>query len=58
MDFSNVPIHSRIITEQLFVSEDFALKKLINEFILSADNILVFDRGIQARATFVSRLNN
>ena len=68
MAFSNVPIHSKIFTEQTFVSEDFALKELINECPLSADNILVFDRGIQARATFddfskrelifVTRLNN
>lgn len=66
--FSNVPIHSRIFTEQSFVSEDFALKELIKECPLSADNILVFDRGLQARATFeefnednltfVTRLNN
>lgn len=68
MAFSNVPIHSKIFTEQSFVSEDFALKELINECPLSAENILVFDRGIQARATFeefttseltfVTRLNN
>jgi hypothetical protein len=68
MAFSNVPIHSKIFTEQSFVSEDFALKELINECPLSADNILVFDRGVQARATFdefnkseltfVTRLNN
>jgi hypothetical protein len=68
MAFSNVPIHSRIFTEQSFVSEDFALKELIKECPLSLDNILVFDRGIQARATFeefnednltfVTRLNN
>lgn len=66
--FSNVPIHSKIFTEQAFVSEDFALKELINECPLSSDNILVFDRGVQARATFdelnnkeftfVTRLNN
>ncbi|MFK7002232.1 DUF4372 domain-containing protein, partial [Flavobacterium oreochromis] len=31
MAFSNVPIHSKIFTEQAFVSEDFALKDLINE---------------------------
>jgi hypothetical protein len=68
MAFSNVPIHSKIFTEQSFVSEDFALKELINECPLSADNILVFDRGVLARATFdefnkseltfVTRLNN
>ncbi len=68
MAFSNVPIHSKIFTEQSFVSEDFALKELIKECPLSADNILVFDRGIQSRATFddfnennlsfVTRLNN
>jgi hypothetical protein len=66
--FSNIPIHSKIFTEQSFVSEDFALKELIRECPLSANNILVFDRGIQARATFdefsednltfVTRLNN
>ena len=66
--FSNIPIHSKIFTEQSFVSEDFALKELIKECPLRADNILVFDRGIQARATFeefneseltfVTRLNN
>lgn len=66
--FSNVPIHSKIFTQQSFVSEDFALKELINECPLSHDNILVFDRGVQARATFdefnkseltfVTRLNN
>lgn len=66
--FSNIPIHSRIFTEQSFVSEDFALKELIKECPLSVDNILVFDRGVQARATFeefnednlnfVTRLNN
>lgn len=68
MAFSNVPIHSKIFTKQSFVSEDFALKELIKECPLSTDNILVFDRGIQARATFdefneseltfVTRLNN
>lgn len=68
MAFSNIPIHSKIFTEQSFVSEDFALRELIKECPLSADNILVFDRGIQARAsfeafneddlTFVTRLNN
>ncbi|WP_379782710.1 hypothetical protein [Flavobacterium salmonis] len=66
--FSNIPIHSKIFTEQSFVSEDFALKELVKECPLSADNILVFDRGLQARATFeefnennltfVTRLNN
>ncbi|WP_269235203.1 hypothetical protein [Flavobacterium flavigenum] len=66
--FSNIPVHSKIFTEQPFVSEDFALKELIKECSLSVDNILVFDRGIQARATFeefnednltfVTRLNN
>lgn len=66
--FSNIPIHSKIFTEQSFVSEDFALKELIKECPLSVDNILVFDRGLQARATFeelnednltfVTRLNN
>ncbi|SHM75793.1 IS4 family transposase [Chryseobacterium polytrichastri] len=68
MAFSNIPIHSKIFTEQSFVSEDFALKELIKECPLNADNILVFDRGVQARATFeefseddltfVTRLNN
>lgn len=68
MAFSNVPIHSKVFTEQAFVSEDFALKDLINECPLNTDNILVFDRGLQARATFddlnnkefifVTRLNN
>lgn len=68
MAFSNVPVHSKIFTEQKFVSEDFALKELINECPLSSDNILVFDRGVQARSTFddfnkkelifVTRLNN
>lgn len=66
--FSNIPIHSKIFTEQSFVSEDFALKELIKECPLSNDNILVFDRGLQARSTFeefnnehltfVTRLNN
>ncbi|GGF30298.1 IS4 family transposase [Flavobacterium limi] len=66
--FSNIPVHSKIFTEQSFVSEDFALKELIKECPLSVDNILVFDRGVQARATFeefnednltfVTRLNN
>lgn len=66
--FSNIPIHSKIFTEQSFVSEDFALKELIKECPLSAGNVLVFDRGLQARATFeefnesgltfVTRLNN
>jgi hypothetical protein len=66
--FSNIPIHSKIFTDQSFVSEDFALKELIKECPLSVDNILVFDRGVQARATFeefnaddltfVTRLNN
>lgn len=68
MAFSNVPIHSKIFTEQQFLSEEFALKELINECPLSANNILVFDRGLQARSTFdefsnkglvfVTRLNN
>ncbi len=68
MAFSNVPIHSKIFTEQQFLSEDFALKELINECPLNTNNILVFDRGIQARSTFdefsnqelifVTRLNN
>jgi hypothetical protein len=68
MAFSNVPIHSKIFTEQQFLSEEFALKELIKECPLSANNILVFDRGLQARATFeafnndhltfVTRLNN
>ncbi|QYS85995.1 IS4 family transposase [Flavobacterium oreochromis] len=68
MAFSNVPIHSKIFTEQAFVSEDFALKDLINECPLSPENILVFDRGLQARSAFesfnnqnfifVTRLNN
>jgi hypothetical protein len=68
MAFSNVPIHSKIFTEQQFLSEEFALKELINEYPLSANNILVFDRGVQARSTFekfskqdlifVTRLNN
>ncbi len=66
--FSNIPIHSKIFTEQAFVSEDFALKELIQECALSGENILVFDRGIQSRKTFdefsqsdfifVTRLNN
>ena len=68
MAFSNVPIHSKVFTEQQFISEEFALKELINECPLSANNILVFDRGLQARSTFdefsnkelvfVTRLNN
>lgn len=68
MAFSNVPIESKIFTEQKFISEDFALKDLINNCALKADNILVFDRGISARSsfdafnenafTFVTRLNN
>lgn len=68
MAFSNVPVHSKIFTDQSFVSEDFALKELIKECPLSSDNILVFDRGVQARSsfeefnqndlTFVTRLNN
>lgn len=29
--FSNIPVHSKIFTEQPFVSEDFALKELIKE---------------------------
>lgn len=68
MAFSNVPVYSKIFTEQRFVSEDFALKELINECPLNSGNILVFDRGIQARSTFdefsvkefifVTRLNN
>lgn len=41
-NFSNIHIHSKIFTEQLFVSEDFALKELINECPLSNDTILVF----------------
>jgi hypothetical protein len=53
MAFSNIPTHSKIFTEQSFVSEDFALKELIKECPLSADNILVFDRGLQARPTSV-----
>ncbi len=66
--FSNIPIHLKIFTEQSFVSEDFALKELIKECPFSAGNILVFDRGLQARATFeefnesglifITRLNN
>ncbi|MCH4829728.1 MULTISPECIES: IS4 family transposase [Flavobacterium] len=66
--FSNIPVHSKIFTKQSFVSEDFALKELINECPLNKDNILVFDRGIQSRATFeefserdltfITRLNN
>lgn len=68
MAFSNVPVHSKIFTDQSFVSEDFALKELIQECPLSNGNILVFDRGVQARSsfeefnqnelTFVTRLNN
>ncbi|WP_202971606.1 hypothetical protein [Flavobacterium oreochromis] len=68
MAFSNVPIHSKVFTEQQFLSEEFALKELINECPLNANNILVFDRGLQARSTFdefsdkelvfVTRLNN
>ncbi|UUC46704.1 IS4 family transposase [Flavobacterium cerinum] len=68
MAFSNVPVHSKIFTEQGFVSEDFALKELINECVLSKENILVFDRGLQSRSSFeefnengfifVTRLNN
>ena len=68
MAFSNVPVHSKIFTEQGFVSEDFALKELINECGLSKENILVFDRGLQSRSSFeefnengyifVTRLNN
>lgn len=66
--FSQIPIHSKIFTEQSFISEDFALKTLIQEYSFSKENILVFDRGIQARKTFdefnkneftfVTRLNN
>jgi hypothetical protein len=66
--FSNIPIHSKIFTEQSFVSEDLALKELIKECPLGIDNILVLGRGLQARATleefnvdnltFVTRLNN
>ena len=39
--FSNIPVHSKIFTEQAFVSEDFALKELINDCPLGANNILV-----------------
>lgn len=66
--FSQIPIHSKVFTEQSFISEDFALKTLIQECSFSKENILVFDRGIQARKTFdefnkneftfVTRLNN
>lgn len=52
MAFSNVPIHSKIFTKQQFLSEEFALKELIKECPLSTNNILVFDRGLQARSTF------
>ena len=68
MAFSNVPVHSKIFIQQEFVSEDLALKELIKECPLSADNILVFDRGLRARSTFeefnesgftfITRLNN
>jgi hypothetical protein len=68
MAFSNVAVHSKIFTQQAFVSEDLALKELIKECPLSAANILVFDRGLRARSTFeefnesgftfVTRLNN
>jgi hypothetical protein len=68
MAFSNVPVHSKIFTQQAFVSEGFALKELINQCSLSAANILVFDRGLRARSTFeefnesgftfITRLNN
>ncbi|TSE09811.1 IS4 family transposase [Aquimarina algiphila] len=68
MAFSNIPLHSEIFMQQRFVSEDFALKELINQCSFSHNNILVFDRGVQSRATFddfnksnlifVTRLNN
>lgn len=68
MAFSNVPLHSELFMQQRFISEDVALKELIGQCSLSPDNILVFDRGVQSRATFdefnksnlifVTRLNN
>ncbi|SFD09914.1 hypothetical protein SAMN05216297_104198 [Flavobacterium phragmitis] len=39
MAFSNVPIHSKIFTEQQFLSEELTLKELINECPLSPDRV-------------------
>lgn len=50
--FSNIPINSKIFTQQSFIKQEFALKELIKKCPLSANNILVFDTGLQARATF------
>jgi len=51
MSFSNVPLSSKIFTEQRFLSEDNALREAILSDKLT-DSIVVFDRGIQSRNTF------
>ena len=51
MSFSNIPLSSKIFTEQRFLSEDIALREAILSDKLT-DSIVVFDRGLQARNTF------
>jgi len=51
MSFSNVPLSSKIFTEQRFLSEDIALREAILSD-KSTDSIVVFDRGLQSRNTF------
>ncbi|STO55479.1 Transposase [Canicola haemoglobinophilus] len=50
--FSGVPIMSKVFRERIYASEEVALKELILDCPLSKDNILLFDMGIQSRASF------
>lgn len=51
MSFSNIPLSSKLFTEQTFLSEDVALREaILNDDFKNC--IVVFDRGVQSRKTF------
>ena len=51
--FDGLPTHVRFGDTKSDMSEEFALKAAIKEVSFSKDDIVVFDRGISARKTFV-----
>ena len=48
----SLPSSVKVFTDQSAVSENVALSELINQTDCMADNIVVFDRGLQARKSY------
>jgi transposase len=49
-----LPSHAKVFTEQPFLSEERALKQVIDESELKDGDVVVFDRGVKGRKAFQS----